>query len=172
MEHLEHPSQGEWMDLITRLLARRDELERWNGRHVKIYKYLGYIIAIAMPILAALITYLSTAPEQVSTLTTSLIGLLLTFITVLNAVLKPGERFLGAVQLSHDLVEFKTNVEVELRLLSRESPINLKNIYQRIQLWDRHLSAIGESMARGTLSTNVPEERKNPTDLDRTNASE
>ena len=147
------PSTKEpWRDLYNAVQERRTTLEGWNNLHVKIYKHLGYFLSVSIPLLAALVTYLSAASSDFLSSYASVTGLILTFLTVLNEVLKPGQRFLGAVQLSHDLEEFKTDVEVELRGLSRRAPQELDKIYAELQRYNRHLSGIGEAMARGTLS--------------------
>ena len=160
MSNSENLNEGPWRDLYDVVSKRCDTLEKWNTLHVKIYKYLGYFLGVAMPLLAALVTYLSTASDKIPILYASITGLLLTFLTVLNEVLKPSQRFLSAVQLSHELEEFKTDVEIELRELSRKDPQNLEEIYTVLRTRNRQLSVVGEAMARGTLSTILPETKK------------
>lgn len=150
----------EWGDLRDVVLQRRQTLEGWNSLHVRNYKWLGYVLSVAMPLLAALVTFLSTQSSRALVLSASIIGIVLTFLTVLNAVLKPGERFLSAVQLSHDLEEFKVDVDIDLRKLSRSERPNVEEIWKLLHKRNRQLSAIGEAMARGTLSTNEPEREK------------
>src|SRR6266704_1021213 len=141
---------NEWRVVYKDLLIRRTTLQRWNNLHVKVYKCLGYFLSLATPLLAALVTYLSAASHKTSA---SITGLLLTFFAVLNEVLKPHQRFLAAVQLSHELEEFKTNVTIELRRLLKADPRDLDEIYEVLSMRNRELSVVGEAMAMGTLST-------------------
>ncbi|UCE47465.1 MAG: hypothetical protein JSW47_17940 [Phycisphaerales bacterium] len=157
MSNSNNLNDGPWRDLYNVVSKRRDTLKKWNARHVTIYKYLGYCFGVAMPLLAALVTYLSTAPGEIPIYYASITGLILTFLTVLNQVLKPSQRFLSAVQLSHELEEFETDFDIDLRGLSRRDPQNLEEIYTVLRRRNRQLSAIGEAMARGTLSTSMPE---------------
>jgi hypothetical protein len=90
----------------------------------------------------------------------SITGLILTFLSVLNEVLKPNQRFLSAVQLSHELEEFKPDVEIELLELSRKDPQNLEEFFTVLQKRNRQLSGVGEAMAKGTLSASVTEIKK------------
>jgi hypothetical protein len=160
MSNSENLNEEPWRDLYDVVWKRRDMLEKWNTLHVKVYKYLGYFLSVATPLLAALVTYLSTASGKIPIVYASITGLFLTFLTVLNEVLKPGQRFLSAVQLSHELEEFKTDAEIELRELSRRDPQNLEEIYTVLRTRNRQLSVVGEAMARGTLSAIVPETKK------------
>lgn len=135
-------------------------LTKWNTFHVRIYKYLGYCLGVAMPLLAALVTYFSTASDKIQSIYASITGLILTFLTVVNEVLKPSQRFLSAVQLSHELEEFKTDIEIDLRELSRKNSQNVEEIYTVLRMRNRQLSVVGEAMARGTLSATVSETKK------------
>jgi hypothetical protein len=150
----------QWYDLYKNVSTRRDKLEKWNALQAQVYKYSGYILSVSTPLLAATVTYLSTVSDKISMLYASITGLLLTFLTVLSGVLKPGQRFLSAVQLSHELEEFKTDFEIELRKLSTENPPNLDAIYTALHTRNRQLSVVGESMALGTLSASVPEKKQ------------
>ena len=99
-----------------------------------------------------LVTYASTTPwHRIA----SGIGLALTFLTVLNSVMTPGERFLSAVQLSHELKEFELDMTIDMRRLVAQHPEGGNAVYNMLQKRNRQLSNIGEAMARGTLSTST-----------------
>jgi hypothetical protein len=157
MNNFENLNEKPWRDLYEIVLKRRDTLNKWNNVHATIYKHLGYFLGVAMPLLAAFVTYLSTASDRIPDVYVSITGLILTFFTLLNEVLKPRQRFLSSVQLSHELEEFITDVEIELRELSRKDPQNLEEIYAVLRTHNRQLSVVGEAMARGTLSASGPE---------------
>ena len=150
----------QWNDLYIKVWERREMLAKWNSVHVKVYKHLGYILSLSAPLLAATVTYLATQKDKTSIFFASVFGLLLTFFTVLGGVLKPAQRFLAAVQLAHELEEFKTDFEIDLRKLSTENPPKLDKIFTILHTRNRQLSVVGEAMAMGTLSTGVSEGKK------------
>lgn len=109
---------------------------------------MGFAFGLAIPILAALVTFSMSSESGISQPIGAVMGLLLTLLTIVNSVLKPDERFAKAVQSCIALNEWKLEFDIQ----SAEADItDEKAFHVMIQKMDKKLSEIGKAMAEGWI---------------------
>lgn len=77
-------------------------------KQVRIFKSLGFVFGLVIPILAALVTFSMSSESGILQSFSPVMGLILTLLTIVNSVMKPDERF----------------VKLRKRFIPRQSTIN------------------------------------------------
>lgn len=117
-------------------------------RHVTIFKPMGFAFGLAIPILAAVVTFSMGVESGIPKPLAAVMGLVLTLITIVNSVLKPDERFVKAAQNCIALNEWK----LEFDIYSAEADTtNAKEFHDMVQKMDKKLSEIGKAMAESWI---------------------
>jgi hypothetical protein len=125
-----------------RFLFHREKSEA----HVRVFKPIGFIFGLAIPLLSALVTFGLSNDAVVPSAATTAMGLLLTLLTIVNAVLKPDKRFAAAVQHCIALHEWKRDFDIRV---AESDAADEKAFHELIQEMDGRLSEIGRAMAEG-----------------------
>lgn len=112
------------------------------------FKPLGFVFGLAIPVFAALVTFSmrheSGIPQQLA----AVMGLALTLLTIVNSVLKPGERFTSAAHQCIAIHEWKQ--EFDIRVAETDTT-DERAFRIMIREMDRKLSDIGKAMVENCL---------------------
>ena len=117
-------------------------------RHVAVFKPMGFVFGLAIPILAALVTFSMSAESGIGQPAGAIMGLALTLLTIVNSVLKPDERFAKAAQNCIALNEWKLAFDIHS---AEADTTDEKAFHAMIQKMDQNLSEIGKAMAEGWI---------------------
>ena len=136
------------MSDFYRELERRYVFHKKNAeKHVKMFKPLGFLFGLAIPILSALVTFsISSDRSGALAALSAAMGLALTVLTILNSVLKVDERFARGAQHCIALHEWKRDFDI---LVAESDTQDEKVFHAMIREMDDKLSEIGKSMAEG-----------------------
>lgn len=130
--------------LEDRYLFHKEKAEK----HVAIFKPLGFAFGLAIPILAALVTFSMGAEIGIPRPLVAIMGLTLTLLTIVNSVLKPDERFAKAAHHCIALHEWKLEFDIQV---AKAEPSDETAFYSMILEMDMKLSGIGKAMAEGWI---------------------
>ena len=127
------------------------ETESIVGRKVFIYKWFGFFLLVAIPIISTFLSVIITHnTEEVSLNNTQNIfeallpiapylSLGLTLMTILNSIFKPGERFQAACFMSIKISHFRSDILADLEKLS---PVDdeslLKLVHKHRKVFESH----------------------------------
>ena len=101
-------------------LARSVKYNQENTmRKIRVYKWSGFFLLTAIPLISAFLSVAIKADELSSVIFP--LSLILTLMTVLNAIFRPGERFQHVCLIGIKIDSFKTYFLTELMILE---PIN------------------------------------------------
>lgn len=117
-------------------------------RHVCIFKPLGFLFGLAIPILAALVTFSLSDTSGIPPSVQAAMGLGLTLLTIVNSVLKPDERFAKEAQNCIALNDWKLDFDIKV---AEADPADEAAFHAMIQQMDAKLSEIGKAMAQGWI---------------------
>ncbi len=117
-------------------------------QHVTIFKPLGFVFGLAIPILAALVTFSMSTESGIPKAVTAVMGLALTLLTIVNSVLKPDERFAKATQHCIALAEWKRELDIQM---AESNTADEMAFHAMIREMDKKLSEIGKSMAENWI---------------------
>jgi hypothetical protein len=126
--------------LEDRYLFHKEKAER----QVTTFKPIGFIFGLAIPIIAAVVTFSMTTESGISKPVAALMGLGLTLLTIVNSVLKPDERFAKAAQHCIALEEWKREFDINM---AESHTTDEMAFHAMIREMDKALSEIGKSMA-------------------------
>jgi len=130
--------------LEDRYSYHKDKAER----HVKIYKPMGFVFGLSIPILAALVTFSMSTEYSISQSVISVMGLALTLLTIVNSILKPDERFAKGTQNCIALNEWKLEFDIHT---AEADTTDETAFHSMIQEMDKKLSEIGKAMAESWI---------------------
>lgn len=102
-------------DLYSQLIQRYYEHKNWAEKKIKWYKPIGYLLAISIPIIAALITALLAKDNECLgwACGATYFSLTLAFLSILQSTLKPNERFIFFSGICIELEEWYFNYKIE-----------------------------------------------------------
>jgi hypothetical protein len=113
---------------------------------VKRFKPLSLGFGLAIPLLAAFVSFAMSPDSLISRTVATYLGLALTLLTICNSVLKPAERFSKAVELTIDLHEWKLDAGISI---TEADETKVEDFHNLIRKLDEKLSKIGKAMASG-----------------------
>lgn len=132
--------------ILADLRARHEYHRALVEKKISVFKWMGYILILAVPILSAILTAMPQFGVQASLL--SLSGLFLTIMTIVNSTLKPQDRFLSATMQAIALEDWKTDLNRHLCEIENGEEKKFLSLMERK---DRELSDIGKAIANATL---------------------
>lgn len=161
-------------ELYSQLIQRYYEHKNWAEKKIKWYKPLGYVLAISIPIIAALITALLAKDNECLgwSCGATYFSLTLAFLSILQSTLKPNERFIFFSGICIELEEWYLNYKIEYEQKIKEysssnsdtgndqkvgdssdknSTDQKENIFEFFKNQNKLLSEIGRKMAIQTL---------------------
>ena len=137
--------------LLADLKARHEYHRKLVVKKTFIFKWMGYVMVLAIPILSAIWTAMPQFGVAATVL--SLSGLFLTILTIINSTLKPQDRFLASTMQAIALEDWKTDLNRHLWELDDDDG---KKFLALMERKDRELSDIGKAIANATLPTAPP----------------
>ena len=137
--------------LLADMKARHEYHKKLVEKKTCIFKWMGYIMILAIPIISAILTAMPQFGVAASVL--SLSGLFLTILTIINSTLKPQDRFLSSTMQAIALEDWKTDLNRHLWELGDDEG---KKFLALMERKDRELPEIGKSIADATLPTASP----------------
>ncbi len=143
------------LPVLNELVGSFDYSERNIRKKIWIYKYVGYFLLFAIPIISALIAFMANASED-ATLDPSvswlqgkvpLMSLILAVLTVVNSIIKPGIRFDRCCRIGVDLFHWRCSFLEGLEKIesSKEKELleflsNKRREFRKLQLADISLA--------------------------------
>lgn len=102
-----------------------------------IYKWTALFLLLMIPIISALLSILITqelaSPFMKLKPTVPYLSVILTLLTILNSIFKPGERFKQVCLMSIKIGHFKSQVQEEIEKLSKVDETSLSELVDRLR---------------------------------------
>jgi hypothetical protein len=103
------------------LLKAIDDNRAWAVRKVRGYKWSALFVLLAIPLLSAFVSTALGAKEAFASLQPAVawVSLAVTVLTILNSILKPGERFPAACRVATQIENLADELLAELETIER-----------------------------------------------------
>ncbi|WLE99200.1 MAG: hypothetical protein QTN59_10250 [Candidatus Electrothrix communis] len=141
--------------IYTNLVVRCDYHESHAKSEKKIYRTLGYTLNVVIPVLSAVIAFLSGKVTEGSNMGLGILSLILAVLAVINSTIKPSERY---AYLAHKLIllhDWKFELDLKLQRILTSETDKLENIiYDYFETKNKIMSDIGQDLATTKLPDN------------------
>jgi hypothetical protein len=150
---------NETSELYSQLIERYREHKKWAENKIKYYKPMGYLLAILIPVLAALIATLFSKDSECLDWKCGAIyfSLLLAFLSILQSTLKPSERFIYFSSVCIELEEWYFNFRIKYEQIIHD---NISFNDESIKNLQKDESANKNSEARSDIMSFLIEQNK------------
>ena len=156
MEDLQERLPDEFLQRVYMKLLKRCSYHELHATNEKnIYRWLGYTLNVIIPVISALIAFLSGKSAEETKIWLAILSLSLAILAVINSTAKPSERY---IFLAHKLIllhdwKFDLNLKVH-KLLQLEKEDAVNKIGDFLEKKNIQMSEIGFDLAKNKMPEN------------------
>lgn len=162
MEDLQEMLPDEFLQKVYIKLLNRCSYHESHAKNEKnIYRWLGYTLNVIIPVISAIIAFLSGKNTEETKIWLAILSLSLAILAVINSTTKPSERY---IFLAHKLIllhdwKFDLNLKIH-KLLQLEKQDAVNKIGDFLEQKNIQISEIGLELAKNKMPENNNNSKK------------